>query len=67
MSKSKTPSKSKGQSQEKVVPAAHRKGRPAVDADAIQPRSKVQVIGTVILALLVAISMVVSVITPFFM
>jgi hypothetical protein len=67
MSKSKTPSKPNGKTQEKIVPAAHRKGRPAVDDDAIQPRSKVQIIGTVILTLLVAISMIVSVITPFFM
>lgn len=67
MSKSKTPSQPNGKTQQKVVPATHRKGRPQVDDDAIQPRSKVQVIGTVILAMLVALSMLVSVITPFFM
>lgn len=67
MSKSKTPSKPNGKTQQKIVPAAHRKGRPEIDDDEIRPRSKVQTIGTVILALLVAISMLVSVITPFFM
>ena len=69
MSKSKTPlDPNRNQKAQEAAKGKHRKGRPADDEDEeYRKPNAVKALGTAILVALLALSLVISVVTPFFM